>query len=113
MEDTRSRMSRIHAPLQCTSVLPPCMAAASINCLALRVMFGQRPSVDVHRLGTYSGNIRMRFCSSVSSTFSVMYWKFSGKRGRTAKASFASRMHNLKRGAMTVALRMSEARAVE
>ena len=24
-----------------------------------------------------------------------MYWNWSGKRGRTANASFASRMHNL------------------
>lgn len=38
----------------------------------------------------------MRFCSSLSSTFRVMYWNWSGKRGRTAKASFASRMHNLR-----------------
>lgn len=44
---------------------------------------------------TNPGKSRMRFCSSLSSTSSVMYLKRSGKRGRTENASFASRMQTL------------------
>src|SRR5882762_11527505 len=45
---------------------------------------------------TYPGNSRIKFCSSLSSTSSTKYWKYSGNRGLTEKASFASRMHTLR-----------------
>lgn len=44
---------------------------------------------------THPGNKLIKFCSSVSCTSRTMYWKLSGKRGRTENASFASRMHTL------------------
>lgn len=45
--------------------------------------------------GPHCGKSRIRFWSSLSSTSSVRYWNWSGKRGLTENASFASRMHRL------------------
>lgn len=46
-------------------------------------------------LMTHPGNNRIKFCSSLSSTSNVKYWKLSGNRGLTEKASLASRMQTL------------------
>ena len=49
-----------------------------------------------NKVTTHFGNRRMRFCSSLSSTSSVMYSNCPGKRGFTENASFASRIHTLR-----------------